>query len=112
MIPPPPYVVFLADRYFPGIWQFFMRAAPQGLRSATAGTSWYRTPDRNRDLGSPDSQHLAGLAFDVVGPDLSRLGADLRAAGFRVVDYPGHVHAQVLPASLARRSGLLDALGA
>jgi len=112
VIPPPPYAVFLADRYFPGVWDFFMRAAPQGLRTATAATSWYRSADHNRGLGSPDSQHLAGLAFDVVGPDLSRLAADLRAAGFRVVPYASHVHAQVLPASVARRSGLLDALGA
>ena len=106
-------MVYLVDRAFPGIWPLFMWAAERGLRQATAVPSWFRTPDENARVGGhPDSQHLVALAFDAVGPDLSQLAADLSRAGFRVVRYSDHIHAQVLAAGQARATGLLDAVGA
>ena len=76
-------------------------------RSASAVTSWYRGPVRNEAVGGHrQSQHLLGLAFDVVGPDLAQLQADLRVAGFNTVTYPDHVHAQALRSGEAAIFGL------
>jgi len=112
MVPPPYFIAYLVDQAAPGIWPRFVAAANGALQRNDTVTSWWRSPGKNQAVGgSPDSQHLAALAFDATGPNLARLEGSLRAAGFRVVRYQGHVHAQAAPAGWARSSGLLDRLG-
>lgn len=109
---PPPSVVYEVDRWIPGIWPAFFGAAHQAWGQAPfTVTSWYRGSDRNQLVGgNSDSQHLAGLAIDVA-PGTPAVEAALRGVGFRTVRYATHIHAQVLEAGVARRSGLLDAVG-
>lgn len=104
---PPPFVLWRVDQVLPGIWPRFIQAAIAGTRSASQVSSWYRGPEQNAAVGGhPQSQHLLGLAFDVLGPDLSQLQADLRIAGFNTVTYRNHVHAQTLEAGQAASFGL------
>lgn len=123
--PPPPNTQKFFDRLLPGIWTQWAAAAEsalveidQGGSEPTTLTSWYRTPSDNRRVGGdPDSQHLVGLAFDVVpGKGTSRLAINEAAqafarAGFAVVPADRHVHVQTFPAGVLRRVGILDALG-
>lgn len=77
-------------------------------------TSWWRSAERNASVGgSPDSQHLLGIALDlVVTPGSERRAvAAFAAAGLRAIDEGDHVHLQLLPAGLARSSGLLAVFG-
>ena len=94
-------------------WQTqFLPAANAALvEGGGAPSSWHRTPAENRCAGGHDaSQHLVGLAVDVDG-DVVRMTRAWRSAGFRVVPYQRHIHAQVLPAGALERSGLLRAWG-
>jgi len=122
--PPPENTIKFFDRLLPGIWPTWANAAQaalieidQGGSEPTTLTSWYRTPSQNRRVGgSPDSQHLVGLAFDVVpGKGTSRLAINEAAqafarAGFTVVPADRHVHVQTFPAGVLRQVGILDAL--
>ena len=106
------------DRWAPGIWPAFVGAANRALsfdRGARV-SSWYRDPAHNRATpgASADSQHLIATAFDVVPTDRGRpaLIDALRRAGFVVVPTSTHIHVQTWPAGVARRSGLLAAVGA
>jgi len=75
-------------------------ADAQGLRFRI--TSWYRDPDRNERVGgSPASQHLVGLAFDLAPAD-ERLADSLRSAGMIVVNEGDHLHVQVWTAGTLR----------
>ena len=106
----PPYsIVWTVDRWAPGIWDAFFEAVWWAYRrDPFTVTSWWRSPTMNAEAGGhPDSQHLIGTALDAT----REAGPALREAGFVVLDYPTHVHAQVWPAGLARRAGLLDAVG-
>lgn len=109
---PPNSIAWEVDRWIPGIWPAFVEAVNRAWYvSPFTVTSWWRSPDRNLAVeGDPDSQHLCALALDVV-PGTPAVEAALRARGFRTVRYPTHIHAQVLQAGLARRSGLLNAIG-
>jgi len=121
--PPQPTLVFF-DRLFPGIWTQWAAAAVAALQEVDAGgvgetilTSWFRSPLENRRAGGhPDSQHLVGLAFDLVpGKGASVLAINEAAQifarqGFSVVPASTHLHVQTFPPDILRPAGILDAL--
>ncbi len=81
-----------------------------GNEFGLSATSWWRTWQENLRVGGstrPLSQHLAGLAADVVGPPgpLGRFAGRAGRLGLVVVPYAGsHVHVQLW------RRGVLDQL--
>lgn len=123
-VPPPPDTIKFFDRLIPGIWQNWVANVEAGLVQVDAHsggqttiTSWWRSPNKNRAVGGhADSQHLVGLAFDVVpGKGTSLLAiseaADIfRRLGFTVDPAETHVHVQTFPPGILRRVGILDAL--
>jgi len=112
---PPHFIVSTVDRWAPGFWPSFIRGLQAARGESPALTSWYRDPVSNAQVGgSRDSQHLAGAAVDVVDTPagMAQLRPTLQAAGFVVVPFATHLHVQAWPASVARRSGLLSAIGA
>jgi len=122
--PPPQNTMRFFDRLLPGIWPQWAQAAEAALTRIDAGdfgettiTSWHRSPLENKRVGGhPDSQHLVGLAFDVVpgkGQNLLALNEaaqSFQAQGFTVDVEPTHVHVQTFPAGVLRQVGILDAL--
>jgi len=122
--PPPINTLRFFDRLLPGIWGQWGAAAEEGLRQVDEGapgetilTSWFRSPNENRRAGGhADSQHLVGLAFDVVpGKGTSPLAINEAAQifqrlGFDVAPAETHVHVQTFPAGVLRQVGILDAL--
>ena len=107
---PPLEVALRVHRQFPWIYHWFYGGLAAAMRHyGLELTSLYRTPERNALVGgSPDSQHLVGLAADLVRQD-GVVGAldGLRRLGFQVVPYSDHLHVQALPAGELRRAGLL-----
>jgi len=103
-LPPPASVVSAVERFSPGFWSAWNRAVGSAWQR-TGGfqvTSWWRSPERNREVGGSDvSQHLLGVAFDVL-PRTSRVYQGLRSAGFQVIDEGDHLHVQPWPAGAAR----------
>ncbi len=97
---PPPHVTAALGPLIRQVVTQVNKAAPFAP-PGTMITSWYRDPVTNsRVNGLPDSQHLAGLAFDVDHPDLRALiplGGILRGLGFTVVPTPTHLHIQAFP---------------
>lgn len=67
-------------------------------------TSWWRSRrDNARVGGHPNSQHLTGLAVDVLNDAAGDAFAQLaRAVGLVVVDEGDHYHVQRYTASLSR----------
>jgi len=122
--PPPANTLKFFDKLLPGIWQQWASAVEGALNAIDVGapgqttiTSWHRSPSDNRRVGGhPDSQHLVGLAFDVIpGKGQNALAINEAAqafarAGFVVVAEPTHVHVQTFPAGVLRQVGILDAL--
>lgn len=122
--PPPQHVVVFWESLFPGFWARWLGAADSALREIaddaggdTIITSWFRSPIHNQEVsGNPDSQHLVGLALDVVpGKPSLRFAIDEAAArfteaGFVAVPFTTHLHIQTFPAGLLRRVGVFDAL--
>jgi hypothetical protein len=122
--PPPVHVVQFFESLFPGFWIRWLGAADSALReiAADAGgdtiiTSWFRSPGHNQEVGgNPDSQHLVGLALDIIpgkpslGFAINEAAARFTEAGFVTVPAPTHLHIQTFPAGLLRRVGVLDAL--
>ena len=75
-------------------------------------TSWWRSARQNERVGGDaESQHLLGLALDLVSDEPAELVASLREMGLTAVDEGDHVHVQALKAGEARRQGLLGLLG-
>lgn len=99
---PPPGVVDAVESALPGVWHAFLGRAVEGVRQSGARvrlTSWYRNQDHNRSVGGhPDSQHLAGLAFDFVTDNPIGLEAALDRLGLVAVRERDHVHVQAYPA--------------
>jgi len=122
--PPPRRTVQFFDQLIPGLWRAWFNAAEWALREIdndaggdTVITSWFRSPAENlRVGGDPDSQHLVGLALDIVPGKPAILLAVAEAsdkfeeAGFLVLPTRTHLHIQTFPAGDLRRFGVLDAL--
>lgn len=109
---PPPGIVNALALWIPGIWPVFLRAANASLAPGDVVTSWWRSPDRNAQVGGHvESQHLVGLAFDAASPDPPGLASRLRAVGFTTVEAAGHVHAQAFQAGILGRAGVFEVLG-
>ena len=105
---PPQTIALRVERSLPGALARVDRAVER-LPAGSVVTSRWRSESKNRDVnGEPDSQHLLGLAIDVVGPDLKAIAASLVASGLVVDPAPRHVHGQVLSAGIARQLGLFD----
>jgi len=113
MVPPPSSIVGGIERLAPGFWAAWGRAVAYAWQRSDGRmqvTSWYRTPSENQRVGgAPRSQHLVGVAFDVV-PVVARNAEALRAAGFQVINEGDHLHAQPWPAG-AVSADLLRYLG-
>lgn len=95
--------------------QLLVRAllATSGYRKITA-TSWWRSIETNlRVRGDVDSQHLLGLAVDVVGPyeELQLFLVEARGVGLVAIEERTHVHVQLLPAGQAAVLGLFGDRG-
>jgi len=122
--PPPIDTVRFFERLIPGLWLKWITAADHALREIdddaggdTIITSWFRSPAENRRVGGdPDSQHLVGLALDIVPgkPSIQLAVAEASSrfaeAGFLVVPTSTHLHVQTFPAGLLRDAGVLDAV--
>lgn len=122
--PPPTRTVVFFERLLPGFWIRWISAAEHALREIdddaggdTIITSWFRTPFENQRVGGQDdSQHLVGLALDVVPgkPSLklavSEASSRFMEAGFITVPSERHLHIQTFPAGLLRSVGVLDVL--
>jgi len=106
-VPPP---ALLASGWFPFILNFYWRAVRLFFTySGLALTSWFRTPEVNRDEGGdPESQHLFGLAWDLaVPPQIAAQVVDTaRQLGLVAVDERTHVHIQAFPAGALARAGV------
>ncbi len=105
-----PPAELLDSAWFPFISDFYWRgfAGAQGF-SGLSVTSWFRTPEHNRiEGGSPESQHLFGLAWDLAAPpaSLSHLAQHMRAQGLIAVQERDHVHVQAFPAGVLARAGV------
>lgn len=73
-------------------------------------TSFWRSPERNALCGGhPESQHLVGLAIDVVHP--GALAAFHRVGLVHTIDEGDHVHNQVYAPGVLGRAGVFSALG-
>lgn len=75
-------------------------------------TSWWRSAGRNRDVGGAQrSQHLIGLAVDIVAPD-ERFGDEVRdRTPLIVITEPDHEHVQLFPAGQLESFGVYDFFG-
>ena len=106
-----PPAILLASAWFPFILNFYWRAVR--LFFAFPGrislTSWFRTPAVNRiEGGSPESQHLFGLAWDITAPQelYGELVVMARGLGLIAVEERDHVHLQLFPAGALARAGV------
>lgn len=97
-VPPPIFVAILSadfDRFLNAAWRVFNQ-------TPFRATSWWRSVERNREVGGAlYSQHLVGLALDVVplpGATFREVRAEAIAAGLYAVVEPDHVHLQAWPA--------------
>jgi len=114
MTPPPE---LLRSGWFPFILDFYWRAVPVFFRfRGLSLTSWFRTAEKNRtEGGSPESQHLFGLAWDLAVPEqagsvVGQVSRDvvnqLQAAGLTAIIERRHVHVQMFPAGVLARAGV------
>jgi len=96
----------LASAWRPVIFEFIRRVA-RSLQPGQKISSWYRDPLTNqREGGAPQSQHLFGLALDVVGPGQRLTQSIARDAQLIAVQEFDHLHIQLLPAGVLQRIGV------
>lgn len=109
VLPPPVLVWQRVESRVPGVYNRFLRAVHS--TGAIAATSWYRDPVRNRVVGgASQSQHLLGLAADLIprpGVGMHQLAEAARAAGLVAVPYDRHVHVQAWTRGTARQLRLI-----
>ncbi len=108
MIPPPE---LLASGWFPFILNFYWRAVSVFFRfpGQVRVTSWFRNPEQNRmEGGSPESQHLFALAWDIAAPArlLPAVVSAAQVAGLVAVQERDHVHVQAFPKGALARAGV------
>lgn len=87
----------------PALPAFVRRVNAASWPSGVYATSWWRSPDWNRNVGgNAFSQHLGALALDIGGTrDQLRGAVDAaRSVGLVAVDEGDHVHVQLLPAGV------------
>ena len=113
MTVPPRELVVWWERQAPGLWRWWRSALIWGVGPNAASlriSSWYRAPAENRAVGGVErSQHLLGLALDLVGPrfDLENVLVRMQALGWAgMLESVGtsneHLHLQPFrPADLA-----------
>jgi len=102
--PPPAGVWQPVERFAPGSYGNFLTRLIFGVRDIDPiqATSWWRSPNENRDVGGfPESQHLLGLAVDLVLDDKQRAVGELVDLGLTAVNEGTHVHVQYWPAGIA-----------
>lgn len=76
----------------------FLSLIRQAWVQGVTVTSWYRDPIKNEEEGGePDSQHLVGLAVDVVGPGVDLFARRCSDLGMIVVPEIDHLHVQRYP---------------
>lgn len=96
--PPPRIASALCDR----IRDFQFRVCRAVDGTGAVQTSWYRDPLENEAAGGEEhSQHLVGLAIDLVAPDPELVADRARREGLVAIVEPDHVHIQALPAAAA-----------
>lgn len=103
---PPAAIARNVEAHVPGAYEWLYQQLEAIHRDLPAtATSWWRSKAKNASVGgAADSQHLLGLAIDIVYPSsLIRRTAipRLQAAGFTVIDEGDHVHVQVFRAQPA-----------
>lgn len=109
---PPASIVNAIAQLSPGFWAQWSNAVAFAYQQAGGFTftSWWRSVQHNQEVGGSDfSQHLIGVALDIV-PVTLRNAQALQSAGFQVVNEGDHLHAQPFPAGTVTR-GLLSYLG-
>ncbi len=106
-VPPPE---LLRSGWLPILRVFVSRLLPLiQLSLPLVPTSWFRTANKNRDVGGdPESQHLFGLALDVDGSEeaLRRAFVAARRVGLFPVMGAGFLHVQLFPEGALARAGV------
>ncbi len=101
---PPQRIIDQMDHLLPGIWPAFLGRVVDGARESRSHvqvSSWYRDPPTNRAVGgAAESQHLLGLAIDLVSDNPVALEKALDAQGIVAIRERTHVHVQAYPAGL------------
>ncbi len=99
LVAPPSDVI---QATLPELRAFLIKLLPTPIPPSTRATSWWRDPRFNAQVGGhPQSQHLLGLALDLVTADPFELAASLRAQGLVAIVERDHVHTQFWPAGVA-----------
>lgn len=109
--PPPRFLFSAVTRLFGDrFWSEWLGAVEAAWTEATAAgaeltpTSWWRSAQANARVGGNEySQHLLGLAIDLVAEDKPAATAAFERMGFIVIDEGDHLHVQTLPAGWLRR---------
>lgn len=104
VIAPPASIWHPVERLVPGSYGNFLTRLVFGMRerSGVLATSWYRDPRVNRDVGGhPSSQHLLGLAVDLITEAPMLAVSDLNELGLTAVNEGSHIHVQYWPAGIS-----------
>lgn len=99
----------LASGWLPFISAFLNRVRAVDPAGELQATSWFRTPQKNRDVGGDEqSQHLFALALDATGSENAIRRAIVlgRRQGLIAVKGAGHVHLQLFPRGALERAGV------
>lgn len=106
VLAPPESVWRPVEAFAPGSYGNFLTRLVFGMRSfrGVLATSWYRSPRVNRDVGGhPESQHLLGLAVDLIAEEPQLAVTALTELGLEAFNEATHVHVQYWPAGIAGR---------